>query len=135
MKRAWSRGEARPLEGVPFGVKDLFDTAGVRTTYGSPMYDVWVPDRAMPGLWRGRRRREAILIGKTATDEFAYGIAGVNPHYGPARNPWSTRIGSQEGARAAAPPSLSPQSRFRSRSAATLAARFGLRRRSAGSSA
>src|SRR6185312_15623443 len=38
-------GEARPLEGVPFGVKDLFDTAGVRTTYGSPMFSDHVPER------------------------------------------------------------------------------------------
>jgi aspartyl-tRNA(Asn)/glutamyl-tRNA(Gln) amidotransferase subunit A len=86
-EKRWRHGDARPLEGVPFGVKDLFDTAGVRTTYGSPIYDTHVPERDARAV---ERIREAggILLGKTATDEFAYGIAGVNPHYGPARNPW-----------------------------------------------
>ncbi len=95
----WQHGNARPLEGVPFGVKDLFDTAGVRTTYGSPIYDTHVPEHDARAV---ERIREAggILLGKTATDEFAYGIAGVNPHYGPARNPWDhTRVsgGSSSG--------------------------------------
>ena len=84
----WREGRARPLEGVPFGVKDLFDTAGIRTTYGSPMFDRHVPDRDARAVER-MQDSGAILLGKTATDEFAYGIAGVNPHYGPARNPWN----------------------------------------------
>jgi aspartyl-tRNA(Asn)/glutamyl-tRNA(Gln) amidotransferase subunit A len=83
----WRSGEARGLEGVPYGVKDLFDTAGVRTTYGSPMYDGHVPERDARAVER-MEDAGAILLGKTATDEFAYGIAGVNPHYGAARNPW-----------------------------------------------
>jgi len=83
----WREGRQRALEGVPFGVKDLFDTAGVRTTYGSPMYDDHVPDRNARAVER-MYDAGAILLGKTATDEFAYGIAGVNPYYGPARNPW-----------------------------------------------
>lgn len=86
-ERRWREGRARPLEGVPYGVKDLFDTSGVRTTYGSPMFDQHVPDRDARAVAR-LRDAGAILIGKTATDEFAYGIAGVNPHSGPARNPW-----------------------------------------------
>lgn len=85
---AWAAGEPRPLEGIPFAVKDLFDTAGVRTTYGSSMFDAHVPAtdaRAVElALAAG-----AILLGKTSTDEFAYGIAGVSPRHGPARNPWS----------------------------------------------
>jgi aspartyl-tRNA(Asn)/glutamyl-tRNA(Gln) amidotransferase subunit A len=88
-EETWSRGEPRPLEGVPFGVKDLFDTDGVTTTYGSPMFGENVPDGDARAVARAREAG-GILIGKTATDEFAYGIAGVNPHYGPARNPWST---------------------------------------------
>jgi len=84
----WRNKRPRPLEGVPFGVKDLFDTAGARTTYGSPMFDRHVPDRDARAVER-MLDAGAILLGKTATDEFAYGIAGVNPHYGPARNPWN----------------------------------------------
>jgi aspartyl-tRNA(Asn)/glutamyl-tRNA(Gln) amidotransferase subunit A len=83
----WREGRARALEGVPYGVKDLFDTAGIRTTYGSPMFDDHVPERHARAVER-MEDAGAILLGKTATDEFAYGIAGVNPHYGPARNPW-----------------------------------------------
>jgi aspartyl-tRNA(Asn)/glutamyl-tRNA(Gln) amidotransferase subunit A len=83
----WQRREPRVLEGVPFGVKDLFDTAAVRTTYGSLMYDDHVPERDARAVERVRAAG-GILLGKLATDEFAYGIAGVNPHYGPARNPW-----------------------------------------------
>lgn len=87
-ERAWATGTARPLEGIPFAVKDLFDTAGVRTTYGSPMFDAHVPSAGARAVERAVGAG-AILVGKTSTDEFAYGIAGVNPHYGPARNPWS----------------------------------------------
>ena len=109
-ERAWARREARPLEGIPFGVKDLFDTAGVRTTYGSPMYDAHVPQRDAHAVARARAAG-AILVGKTATDEFAYGIAGVNPHYGPARNPWSSdRVsgGSSSGSAVAVAAGLVP---------------------------
>src|SRR6478736_5799938 len=44
-ERSWARQAARPLEGVPFGVKDLFDTEGCRTAYSSPMFDSNVPRR------------------------------------------------------------------------------------------
>src|SRR3954453_12150462 len=44
-ERAWVSGEARPLEGIPFGVKDLFASEGLRTAYGSPMFDLHVPSR------------------------------------------------------------------------------------------
>src|SRR5262245_24420223 len=85
---AWSRGEARLLEGVPFGVKDLFDSEGVRTAYGSPIYADHVPDRDAEAV---RRAREAgaLLVGKTQTHEFAWGITSVNEALGSARNPWS----------------------------------------------
>ena len=85
---AWARGEARPLEGVPFGVKDLFDTEGVRTAYGSPMFAANVPARDAEAV---RRAREAgaILVGKTQTHEFAWGITSVNRALGSAHNPWA----------------------------------------------
>src|SRR5579859_5810491 len=74
---AWRRGEARRLEGIPFAVKDLFDSEGVRTAYGSPMFDDHVPARDAEAV---RRAREAgaILVGKTQTHEFAWGITSVN---------------------------------------------------------
>jgi len=102
-EQAWRRGAARSLEGIPLAIKDLFDTAGVRTTYGSPMFDDHVPSADAVAVRRAKDAG-AIVVGKTATDEFAYGIAGVNPHYGPTRNPWAPeRIsgGSSSGSAAA----------------------------------
>ncbi len=85
---AWGRGEARPLEGVPFGVKDLFDSAGVRTTYGSPMFASHVPAKDAEAIRRARSAG-AILVGKTQTHEFAWGISSVNELMGSTRNPWA----------------------------------------------
>ncbi len=85
---AWSRGEPRALEGIPFGVKDLFDSAGVRTTYGSTMFDSHVPEHDAEALRRARAAG-AILVGKTQTHEFAWGITSVNERMGSAHNPWA----------------------------------------------
>lgn len=85
---AWARGDARPLEGIPLGVKDLFDSAGVRTAYGSPMFASHVPERDAEALRRARAAG-AILVGKTQTHEFAWGITSVNELMGSAHNPWA----------------------------------------------
>jgi aspartyl-tRNA(Asn)/glutamyl-tRNA(Gln) amidotransferase subunit A len=82
-------GETRPLEGVPLGVKDLFDTAEVRTTYGSPMFSGHVPEQDAESV-RRVRAAGAILVGKTQTHEFAWGITSVNELMGTSRNPWAT---------------------------------------------
>lgn len=80
--------EARPLEGVPIGVKDLFDTAGVRTTYGSPMFSAHVPADDAETVRRARAAG-AIVMGKTQTHEFAWGVTSVNELMGTSRNPWA----------------------------------------------
>lgn len=85
---AWLRGEARSLEGVPFGVKDLFDSEGVRTAYGSTMFGSHVPERDAEAVRRARAAG-AILVGKTQTHEFAWGITSVNDAMGSAHNPWA----------------------------------------------
>lgn len=82
------RGAYRgPLHGIPFALKDLFATRGVRTTAGSKVLADWVPDHDSAA---GERLAAAgaILVGKTNTHEFAFGATTLNPHYGPARNPW-----------------------------------------------
>jgi aspartyl-tRNA(Asn)/glutamyl-tRNA(Gln) amidotransferase subunit A len=84
---AYARGTARPLEGVPLAVKDLFDTAGVRTTYGSPMFKEYVPEVDAAAV-RLAKEAGAIVIGKTSTHEFAWGISGYNVHFDSGRNPW-----------------------------------------------
>jgi aspartyl-tRNA(Asn)/glutamyl-tRNA(Gln) amidotransferase subunit A len=84
-----SGADVRPLEGLPFGVKDLFDTAEVRTTYGSPMFSENVPERDAETV-RRVRAAGAILVGKTQTHEFAWGITSVNELMGTSHNPWAT---------------------------------------------
>lgn len=85
---ALARGEdPGPLAGVPVALKDLFETAGVRTTAGSAVLRDHVP--AQDGVVVSRLRAAgAVLVGKTATHEFAFGATTDNPHYGPTRNPW-----------------------------------------------
>lgn len=86
---ALGRGDdVGPLAGVPFGAKDLFDSEGVRTTYGSPLFDEHVPVADAEAV-RRVRAAGGILVGKTSTHEFAWGITSVNPHFGASRNPWA----------------------------------------------
>jgi aspartyl-tRNA(Asn)/glutamyl-tRNA(Gln) amidotransferase subunit A len=86
--KAYRADDPRPLAGVPIGVKDLFDSEGVRTTYGSPMFAGHVPRADAAALARARAAG-AILVGKTQTHEFAWGITSVNPLMGTSVNPWS----------------------------------------------
>ena len=83
---AWARGEARALEGVPIAVKDIFDTEGVETTYGSAMFSGHVPARDAEAV-RLVREAGAIVLGKTATHEFAWGFSSINDALGTVRNP------------------------------------------------
>jgi aspartyl-tRNA(Asn)/glutamyl-tRNA(Gln) amidotransferase subunit A len=92
-----------PLHGVPFALKDLFDTAGIRTTAGSRILAERVPaeDAAVT-----ERLSEAggVLVGKLNMHEFAFGVTGVNPHYGTIENPWGrgrSAGGSSSGSAAA----------------------------------
>jgi aspartyl-tRNA(Asn)/glutamyl-tRNA(Gln) amidotransferase subunit A len=80
-----------PLHGVPISVKDLFATAGIRTTASSRVLADHVPDEDATVV---RRLREAgaVLIGKTNMLEFAY--AAVHPDFGPTPNPWDLRRSS-----------------------------------------
>jgi aspartyl-tRNA(Asn)/glutamyl-tRNA(Gln) amidotransferase subunit A len=87
------------LRGIPLAVKDLFDTAGIRTTAGSKFFAENIPqDDAF--VVEQLKRAGALILGKTNTHEIALGVTGNNPHYGTARNPWDiTRIpgGSSSG--------------------------------------
>ncbi len=90
--RRLGRGEARPLEGIPLAIKDLFCTEGVRTTAGSHILDGFVPpyeSTVTAQLWRAG----AVLLGKTNLDEFAMGSSNVTSYFGPVVNPW-TEVGA-----------------------------------------
>jgi aspartyl-tRNA(Asn)/glutamyl-tRNA(Gln) amidotransferase subunit A len=73
-------------EGIRLGVKDLFDTAGLATTYGSAIFGNHVPDRTAKAVDRLQAAGYAI-VGKTNLHEFAYGITSENPHFGDVVNP------------------------------------------------
>ncbi len=86
---AFSRGDdAGPLQGIPVAVKDLFDTKGVRTTYGSVIFDSHIPSADAAAV-ESLKSTGAVLLGKLGLHEFAYGITSSNPHFGPVRNPWN----------------------------------------------
>ncbi|HEU0305177.1 MAG TPA: amidase [Gaiellaceae bacterium] len=98
-------GEAKPgpLSGRTLAVKDLFDTAGVRTTYGSKIYADHVPERTAVAVQR-LVDAGAVVIGKTHLPEFAWSVIGVNPWYGTCHNPaqpGKTTGGSSSGSAAA----------------------------------
>jgi aspartyl-tRNA(Asn)/glutamyl-tRNA(Gln) amidotransferase subunit A len=93
-----------PLWGAPVAVKDVIDVAGTRTTAASEILRENLAVRDAPVV---RRLKEAgaIVLGKLNLHEFAYGALTTSPHFGPARNPWSTdRVcgGSSGGSGAAA---------------------------------
>jgi aspartyl-tRNA(Asn)/glutamyl-tRNA(Gln) amidotransferase subunit A len=99
-----SRGEWKgPLHGIPLAVKDLIETAGVKTTAASAVLQDNVPN-ADAEVIRRLKSAGAILLGKLNLHEFAYGGSGVIGHFGPARNPWNTAHitgGSSSGSAAA----------------------------------
>lgn len=99
-----------PLHGVPFSVKDLVITKGVRTTFGTPLYKDHVPDEDAPMVER-LKAAGAIMIGKTNTPAFGWIGATHNLIFGITRNPWNlerTPGGSSGGASAAVAAGLAP---------------------------
>jgi aspartyl-tRNA(Asn)/glutamyl-tRNA(Gln) amidotransferase subunit A len=95
--RRWRSGEARALEGIPYGLKDIIETVGVRTTGGSPMYADYVPAEDAT-LVKRLDAAGAILLGKLQTFEFASGSNATTS------NPWDLNrwpAGSSSGPAAA----------------------------------
>ena len=107
MKRGARLG---PLHGVPFSVKDLVITRGVRTTFGTPLYRDNVPTEDAPIVER-MKGAGGIMLGKTNTPTFGWIGATHNLVFGITRNPWNlerTPGGSSGGASAAAAAGLGP---------------------------
>src|SRR4051812_12811772 len=95
--------------GIPLAVKDLFDTAGLTTTYGSAIFAEHVPRETAEAVKRLEAAGYA-NVGKTNLHEFAYGTTSENPHYGNVPNPIAPdRVaGGSSGGSAAAPPADPP---------------------------
>jgi aspartyl-tRNA(Asn)/glutamyl-tRNA(Gln) amidotransferase subunit A len=105
-------GAVGPLHGVPYALKDLYHTAGVRTTGGSRVLAARIP-AADATVVRRLADAGAIVLGKLNMVEFAYGPEGLNAHYGHARNPWDAGAhrmagGSSSGSGVAVAAGLAP---------------------------
>ncbi len=88
--RRIAKGEARPLEGLPLAIKDLFCTKGVRTTAGSRILANFIPpyeSTVSQNLWDAG----AVMLGKTNMDEFAMGSSNETSYFKPVTNPWRAR--------------------------------------------
>ena len=85
-RRAIFITELEPDEGIRLAVKDLFDTAGIRTTYGSAVFADHVPEQTAPAVAELEAAGYA-NVGKTNLHEFAYGVTSQNLHYGIVPNP------------------------------------------------
>ncbi len=121
-----------PMHGLPIGIKDVTTTAGIRTTFASPLFKDYVPAEDAEAV-RRLKAAGAIVLAKTNTPEFACGANTNNALFGPTRNPWNPALspaGSSGGSAAAVAAAC-----CRSRKAPTSAARSAFRPRSAASSA
>lgn len=99
-----------PLHGIPFGLKDVYETAGIRTTAHSKICMDNVPDADATAV-RRLHDAGAVLLGKLATHEFASGGPSLDLPWPPARNPWNTACftgGSSSGAGAAVAAGFAP---------------------------
>src|SRR5665213_4559477 len=98
------RGHWRgPLHGIPLALKDLIDTAGIRTTAASAVFKDRIPSEDADVV-RRLKAAGAVLLGKLNMHEFAYGGTSVPSYYGPVRNPWNLDLiagGSSGGSGAA----------------------------------
>lgn len=100
----------RDFEGVPFVVKDVITTGGIRTTFGSRLFENNVPREDSISVER-LKARGAILLGKTNTPEFAHLPHTTNTLFGTTRNPWDinrTAGGSSGGTAAAIAAGMAP---------------------------
>lgn len=96
-------GELGPLHGVPIALKDTTPTAGHRTTLGSYTHENWIPE-VDGAIVTALRAAGAIVVGKTASPEFAYNLVTDSPLWGVTRNPWNPALttgGSSGGSGAA----------------------------------
>jgi amidase len=99
-----------PMHGLPIGIKDVTTTAGIRTTFASPLFKDYVPEEDAEAV-RRLKVAGAIVLAKTNTPEFACGADTNNVLFGPTRNPWNPALspaGSSGGSAAAVASGMLP---------------------------
>jgi amidase len=104
------RGEGGLLCGIPASIKDSTMMAGVRTTFGSKLYENFIPDIDELVVERVKKAG-AVILGKTNTPEFTAGASTINAVFGITRNPWNTNYsvaGSSGGAAASVAAGIGP---------------------------
>lgn len=92
-----------PLHGIPVGIKDFYDTDGIKTTAGSEFFKERVPGKDAVGVGK-LKKAGAILIGKTNMHRLGMGTTGLDSYFGPVHNPWNAEYvpgGSSSGSAAA----------------------------------
>lgn len=83
----YSKGNTRPLEGIPIGIKDLFCSKGLKTTSGSKMLSNFIPTYEST-VSNNILQKGAISLGKTNMDEYAMGSSNITSFFGPVISPW-----------------------------------------------
>ena len=92
-----------PLHGIPVGIKDFYDTAGIKTTAGFEHFKDRIPAKDAVGVMK-LKKAGAIIIGKTNMHQLGMGTTGLDSYFGPVRNPWNSDYipgGSSSGSAAA----------------------------------
>jgi len=82
-----ARRNSASLFGIPIALKDLFETAHIRTTAGSKFFQDYIPKQDAYVVGR-LKTAGAVILGKNNLHEIALGVTNVNPHFGACRNPW-----------------------------------------------
>jgi aspartyl-tRNA(Asn)/glutamyl-tRNA(Gln) amidotransferase subunit A len=98
-ERRLAAGDARPLVGIPFAVKDSIATQGIRTTSNSRVLEHWIPAHDAAAVAR-LREAGAVIMGKTNLNEFGWSLPSADDLCPPPRNPWNPEyaaIGSSSG--------------------------------------